>query len=389
MIPINAYILKTTAFCNLNCSYCYMFNLDDQSFRGRPKVMPLEIVAASARRIAEQARSQEVKAVSIILHGGEPLLAGRDWFHRTVECFRRAGGEDVRFFFAVQTNALPINQAWVDLFREYSMSVSVSLDGPPHINDRARVNFAGRSSYNEVVRGLRMVQHEPFFGGLLCVVDPTASGLEIYQHFRDLDVKTMDFLLPHEHNWDKLPPGHEDPAATPFADYLIPIFDSWWEEDNAEISIRTFQTILGYLIGDRSGIDALGGNPVSFAVIETDGGIEPLDVLRACGDGFTNLGLNIRDHDIAALDGAPLYQEAIKGQEGLCETCAACPLHDVCGAGYLPHRYGLGNGFRNPSVYCRDLWKLITHITDRAMSRLLPAPIPSEPAVVGDSIAMA
>jgi uncharacterized protein len=378
MLPISAYILKVTAFCNLNCSYCYVFNLDDHSFRGRPKVMPLEVVDWSAKRVVAQAREQGVRQLSIILHGGEPLLAGQDWFHRMVDCFRREGGDDIYFHFAVQTNGVLLTPSWIELFRQYRMSVSLSLDGPPEINDRARLNFAGRSSYAETVRGLHLVKDEPFFGGLLCVIDSSADGLGVYRHFRQLGVKTMDFLLPHEHNWDKPPLGHAGPTATPYADYLIPVFDAWWEEDDATVCVRSLQTLLGYLLGNRAGVDALGGNPVTFAVIETEGSLEPLDVLRACGDGFTNLGLNVRDHSISSMAEAPLYQEAVKGQDGLCQACTLCPLHDICGAGYLPHRYSRERGFDNPSVYCRDLWKLIHHIANRAVARLgasAPPPI--------------
>ena len=373
MYPISAYIVKVTAFCNLNCTYCYVFNLDDKSFRGRPKVMPLETLGQSARRIVSMAKEQCVGEVSIIFHGGEPLLAGYDWFRRAIGCFLQAAGSDLIFHFAVQTNAVTLDEEWVELFREYSMSVSVSLDGPPEVNDKARINHSGHGSYDAVVKGLKLVQDEPFFGGLLCVIDSSVNGLEVYRHFRDLGVRRMDFLFPHEHNWDHPPVGHQDPCATPYADYLIPIFDEWWSEDDPTIDIRTFKTLLGYLIGNKAGVDALGGNPVTFAVIETEGSIEPLDVLRACGDGMTQLGLNVHRDEISALSRRRLYQEAIKGQEGLCEACTACPLHDICGAGYLPHRFSAESGFRNPSVYCRDLWKLISHIADAASRQLHPA----------------
>jgi uncharacterized protein len=374
VIPIRTYIIKVTAFCNLNCSYCYMFNLEDQSFRARPKVLPLGTLEHTARKIVEHAILQSMAEINIIFHGGEPLLAGREWFHRALELFQRAGGNSVRFSFSVQSNGVLIDPEWVELFRRYRMSIALSLDGSREVNDRARVNFAGRGSYDDVLRGLRLVQSEPTFGGLLCVIDPAENGLATYRHFRDdLGVKQIDFLLPLEYNWDHPPPGHAAPHSTPYADYLIPIFDDWWAEDDSEVELRFFSTILGYLVGDIAGLDAIGGCPVSFGVIETDGGIEPLDVLRTCGDGFTNLGLNIRDHAIARLYDRPLFQEALKGQAGLCEICQACPLHNICGAGYLPHRFSRANAFANPSVYCRDLWKLINHIADAAISRLRPS----------------
>ena len=47
---------------------------------------------------------------------------------------------------------------------------------------------------------------------------------------------------------------------------------------------------------------------------------------------------------------------------GLCQTCQECPVVSSCGGGLYTHRYRAGSGFDNPSVYCADLLKLITHI---------------------------
>ncbi|HEY2290104.1 MAG TPA: hypothetical protein VGM86_05315, partial [Thermoanaerobaculia bacterium] len=96
MVPkIHLYLLKVTEFCNLNCPYCYMFNLRDFAYKSKPKIMPLEIVEATAPKVVALARRQEVQKLTISLHGGEPLLAGREWFRSALEIFRRAGGDSV------------------------------------------------------------------------------------------------------------------------------------------------------------------------------------------------------------------------------------------------------------------------------------------------------
>ncbi|HEU4426773.1 MAG TPA: radical SAM protein, partial [Pilimelia sp.] len=55
----------------------------------------------------------------------------------------------------------------------------------------------------------------------------------------------------------------------------------------------------------------------------------------------------------------------------LCDTCLACPIHRVCGAGHYAHRYRAGEGFHNPSVYCADLRRLITHVQWRVTGDLV------------------
>ncbi len=376
---ITLYLLKVTEFCNLNCPYCYMFNLRDNAYKSKPKIMPLEIVEAFAHKAVALALEQEVPKLTVSLHGGEPLLAGREWYRSALRILRRAGGDAVKFAFITQSNGTLLDEGWLDFFAAETITLGISMDGPREVHDKYRVNFAGRGSYDEVVRGVKLAQRYPStFGGVLCVIDAKADGLGVYHHFRGLGVESIDFLWPLEHNWNTPPPEHEDPHATPYADYLIPIFDDWWSEGNGRIKIRYFMQLIKNIVGARGGLDALGGNPVTITSIDSDGAIEPVDSLKACGDGFTAMGLNILKDSIAAVYEQPLFQAAIAGQEGLCDQCKACALHDICGGGYLPHRYSKTRSFDNPTVYCRDVWKLTTHILDAVsdverLKRFFPA----------------
>jgi uncharacterized protein len=340
-----------------------MFNLRDLSYKKKPKIMSLKIVESMAPKAVALAQSQGTKKLIVSLHGGEPLLAGRDWFRSALQIFRQAGGDSVQFDFVTQTNGTLLDSSWLDFFDSEAVKIGISIDGPRHVHDRFRVNFAGRGSYDDVVRGLQLALHYPnVFNGVLCVIDPTANGLDVYHHFRGLGIEKIDFLWPLDHNWDSPPPCLSTPELTPYADYLIPIFDDWWREENKAVKIRYFSQLIKNCFGARGGLDSLGGNPVTITSIDSDGSIEPVDSLKACADGITEMGLNILTDPIEAIYDQPLFKTAMAGQEGLCENCKACPLHDVCGGGYLPHRYSRANGFANPTVYCRDIWKLTTHI---------------------------
>jgi uncharacterized protein len=56
------------------------------------------------------------------------------------------------------------------------------------------------------------------------------------------------------------------------------------------------------------------------------------------------------------------------GAAALAAQCQACPVMEICGGGLYPHRYRHGAGFGNPSVYCDDLMRLITHVRDRVLA---------------------
>jgi uncharacterized protein len=83
------------------------------------------------------------------------------------------------------------------------------------------------------------------------------------------------------------------------------------------IKIRYFSQLIKNLFGARGGLDSLGGNPVTITSIDSDGSIEPVDSLTACGDGLTNMGLNIMTDPIEAVYDQPLFKAAIAGQDGL------------------------------------------------------------------------
>jgi len=115
--------------------------------------------------------------------------------------------------------------------------------------------------------------------------------------------------------------------------------------------------------GTSSG-ETVGLAPARMAVIETDGSIEQVDTLKAAYHGAAMTGLHVtRD----SFDAALLLPGVVARQLGvmaLTVQCRACPIHRVCGAGHYPHRYRRGTGFANPSVYCPDLTRVISHVRD-------------------------
>jgi uncharacterized protein len=77
--PFRQFILKVHSRCNLSCTYCYVYEMADQGWRSLPKRMSSGMANAAVERIAEHVKGHDLAHVDVILHGGEPLLAGRDW----------------------------------------------------------------------------------------------------------------------------------------------------------------------------------------------------------------------------------------------------------------------------------------------------------------------
>src|SRR5207253_4748616 len=126
--------------------------------------------------------------------------------------------------------------------------------------------------------------------------------------------------------------------------------DRWYEDSNTNyFQIRVFLDIMTMLLGGRSTTESVGNPPVDFIIVETDGEIEALDTLKIVGRSATRLGLHVATNSFDEAGELPAIFARNVGVEGLCETCRKCSLLHACGGGYLPHRYGKGNGCLNPS----------------------------------------
>ena len=358
-------VLKVASACNLNCTYCYVYSGKDVDYRSRPGLISDEVLDLVALRMREHCLERPGLKIGVCLHGGEPLLLGRERFAAIVERLRRSAGPALGSLH-VQTNATLIDAAWADLIKSLRVSISVRLDGPPEINDSARVDHMGRGSAARTVTGIRFLMAAGVPLSVLCVVSPGFSGAEAYRFLRGIGVKRMDFLLPDV--------SHDDFAArysrfgpTPAADFLISALDAWLDEDDPSTEIRLFADMLKLAMGDDSAsTDAFGGGPASYVIVETDGSIQANDALRVCAGDLNLTGLNVKLHAFDRLGEArSLAKDILTGRIGPPRHCRACPDFSVCGGGYLPHRYSSANLFDNPSVWCADIRKVFAHMRRR------------------------
>lgn len=351
-----------------------MYNLADKSYLQQPAIMSEEVMIAALTRIREHALDKNLKLVRLIFHGGEPLLASPDFYRKFVQSAQQILAPEVLPRFSMQTNATLISPEWLELFLELNIAFGVSLDGPAEINDANRVDHQGRGSYHKVTEAIEMARSDPKFDTLgrkaLTVINLQSDPLLVYHHFRSLGFREIDLLFP-DGTYDNPPPAVTVAGTdTPYADWLIPIFDEWFEHSDPTFSIRSFKNIIRLILGSERSTENIGGQKGRVVVIETDGGIEPVSALKACGDGFTKAGLNVLSCAIDEVYNSSHFKEYLAGPECLSHKCISCPIVRVCGGGYLPNRYKSENRFDNPSVYCRDLMKLISHIQARVLSHL-------------------
>ena len=373
--PIRDVVIKLHERCNIACDHCYMYEASDQGWRARPSVMADDTVRQTALRLAEHAHDHALAQVRVVLHGGEPLLAGALRVGGTLETFRRAVAPPTTVLFTMQTNGILLDDALLDLLRDYGVRIGVSIDGGRAANDRHRRYASGRSSYDETVRAIDLLgqpRNRSAYGGLLCTVDLSNDPVDTYERLLAHRPPMIDLLLPHG-NWDYPPPGlRERGGATPYADWLIRIFDRWYDAPRRETGIRLFESIISLLLGGASDTEAIGPGIPAAVTVESDGSIEGSDGLKTAGPVGGATGMNVFTHSFDEVVRHPLISAARLGIDGLGGQCRRCPVVSVCGGGLYAHRFSAEDGFSRPSVYCDDLYRLIGHIRKRVEGDLAP-----------------
>ncbi|MFJ8861301.1 radical SAM/SPASM protein FxsBH, inactivated beta-hydroxylase extension form [Streptomyces sp. NPDC102451] len=364
-VPFREIVLKVHSRCDLACDHCYVYEHADQSWRTRPKTVSDDVISRTAQRLAEHAKTHALPSVSVILHGGEPLLAGPARLRRVCEEFGSALSGVADLDLRIHTNGLQLSPRYLDLFDEFDVKVGISLDGDRAANDRHRRFADGRSSHPLVLKAVELLRQERYRHlnlGLLCTVDIENDPHAVLDALVALDPPLIDFLLPHA-TWDE-PPPRPDGSPTAYAEWLLAVFDRW-QEEGGPVPVRLFSSVLSTLSGGPSLTESLGLAPTDLVVVETDGQLEQVDSLKSAYEGAAATGFDVFSHsfdDVAAHPGVRARQ---LGLAGVSETCRRCPVVRSCGGGLYTHRYRSANDFDNPSVYCADLEALVRGIQAR------------------------
>ncbi|MGW2181402.1 radical SAM/SPASM protein FxsBH, inactivated beta-hydroxylase extension form [Streptomyces sp. NPDC001732] len=382
LVPFREVVLKVHSRCDLACDHCYVYEHADQSWQTQPRTISDDVIFRTAQRLAEHAKTHALPSVSVILHGGEPLLAGPARLRRVCEELTSAFDGVAELDLRIHTNGLQLSPRYLDLFDEFGVRVGISLDGDRAANDRHRRYADGRSSHPLVLKAVELLHQERYRHldlGLLCTVDIRNDPHAVLDALTELEPPLIDFLLPHA-TWDD-PPLRPNGSPTAYADWLLAVFDRW-QEQGRPVPVRLFSSVLSTLSGGPSLTESLGLAPTDLVVVETDGRLEQVDSLKSAYEGAAATGFDVFAHTLDEVAGHPGVRARQLGLAGVGETCRRCPVVRTCGGGLYTHRYrseGPTGGFDNPSVYCTDLAALVRGVEARTAAELV-APAVTGPA---------
>ena len=354
---IHSIILKVAAPCNLDCGYCYEYNRGDDSWKARPKLIARATVERLAFRIKEYCRDAGLTTFRVNLHGGEPTLLGPERLADVVSTIRD-GTPGIRVEFGLQTNATLISASLIAVFNEHEIRVGASLDGSAEAN-RHRIDHQGRPTWATAVDGIRQLRDAGCLAGIQAVIDLDSPPEEVLGPLVDLGARLIELGQPFG-TYDNPPQA----GAYALGAWLIEAFDLWVADSRfARAKVQVFHDAIRAVLTERPDSEWFPGLPPGYLVVGTDGAYEGLDTLKVVGERGRVLGCGVFDTEISrALEHD--YIAARGGPAQLCEACSSCGIVSWCAGGYYPTRFGLGNGFMNPSLYCEDLRFFFIHVAN-------------------------
>jgi uncharacterized protein len=164
-----------------------------------------------------------------------------------------------------------------------------------------------------------------------------------------------------------LMPDHNHADSAPRIDrYYIDLFDEWYDNHmDGGVEVRLLVEMVRGVLGLETRTDSIGYAPLETISVNTDGALEPHDVLRIAGADEVSTGLSVLHSDFAAVASSALWLRIRQASLRLPEACRRCRFRAACGGGHLGQRWSPQNGYDNPSVYCLDLKAIFEHIASR------------------------
>lgn len=384
-LAFNIMVKPVGSLCNLDCNYCYYLD-KAEIYGGKEPLMSLETLERFTKSYIE---ANEVPEVCFNWHGGEPLLAGLDFYKKAIE-FQKKYSNGKTVHNTIQTNATLINPEWASFFRENNFLVGVSIDGPKEIHDRYRKDKGRKPSFDRVIAGIECLYKRNVEYNTMTTVNKASesNGLLIYSFLKSIGSRFMQFMPVVEHvvyikhdcsdgrgevSKGKnarpfiVPPSYKNAVLAPwsvsaiaFGKFLNEIFDHWVKNDVGRYYVNYFDNTLANWCGAQPGTCAFaevcGGN----SIIEHNGDIYPCDHF-VYPEYF--LG-NIKDIDLKSImTGCKQIDFGLSKRNGLPKKCLACKWWFACKGECPKHRFNkTERGETGLSALCEGYQMFYNHV---------------------------
>lgn len=320
-------ILKPTTACNMRCSYCYHF--EHGYDENKMSLNTFEYLCSIVFPYYEN--------ITLIWHGGEPLLMGMDFFVATCniidEFLKKYNNRQLKII--IQTNSILINEAWLTFFEQHNIQVGTSFDGI--------TNELTRGSTKEIIKSFDLMQQNSFPVNTVCVITSSTINnlLDNYNFFKthnigvkfnpvfktELTLSNTTLLL----------------ESDTFIRKMVDFLSYWFFDTTCNISVEPFIDFCKMAIG-KSKSCVYNSCMLSWVCVDWDGRITP------CGRNYPSeyiLGNIFAYSNIQESFYSEGYLKLLKGAIQRREYCKKnCLIYDQC-----------HGGCNNDALLCGDITK--------------------------------
>ena len=327
MDDFQVFVKPVGAVCNLACQYCYYAEKEQLYPEERGFRMPEYLLE---QYIIQHIRSSSGPELFFSWHGGEPTLAGLEFFERVVALQKKYLPENRSITNGLQTNGTLLTHEWCRFLKRENFVVGISLDGPENLHSSFRVRKDGQSCFEEVIRGYHLLKQYGIRCEILCVVNSVNVyyPLELYHFFKQLKAGFITFLplVEKDTSSGKLVTERSVPSKA-FGEFLCAIFDVWKTSDIGSIKIQIIEEALRTAFGVEHTLCIFKTTCGGVPVLEHNGDFYSCDHFV---DERHLLG-NIRETPFQILLESPVQR--VFGQAKLTSLphyCLKCEVREMC-----------------------------------------------------------
>lgn len=342
--PFTMMIKPVGSRCNMQCDYCYYLDKGKYSAHAIQSCMSTEMLESLIRQIIE---SSVYPSVAFNWHGGEPTLAGLDFFRQAVALEKKYLPRGWRVWNNLQTNGLALSQEWCHFLKANHFDVGISIDGDELTHDSHRHDRSGKGTWKRVGLSIQRLKQAGIQPDLLCTVNRESlkAPLRIYRSLREWNTGWIQFIPILVKEGDHYSPLSI--SSEGYGRFLCDIFDEWITHDLGKTEIQLFAETMRVFTGGTASVCWMQPRCGQVLIAEEDGSVYSCDHFV---DPAHRLG-NFMETPLADLAGSA-FQLSFGNQKetALAEECRKCRWLKCCHGGCLKDRldgrYALCGGMK-------------------------------------------
>ena len=355
MSHLSLLIKPAAGLCNIRCTYCFYRDLSESR---ENKIMTRETADKLIERVLDSGSSY----ITFAFQGGEPTLAGLDFFEHFVSSVNKQNIKKIKINYAIQTNGMNINQDFANFFKKNKFLVGLSVDGTKDIHDFFRTDLNGVGTFAKILKCAELFDKTGVDYNILTVITAQAAKHigKIYNFYKKRGFFYLQFITCLD------PLGQAEPdfySLTPelYERFLIKLFDLWYADLIAGnyISVRFFDNLVRAAAGgpcEQCGMSADGSCPGQF-VIESDGSVYPCDFYCLTewrmGDIFS-----ASFDELNSSESMLKFRETSKLESS---KCAKCRLFKLCRGGCRRDREASIYNIAGENKFCGALYNFLSY----------------------------